>query len=190
MPLVLYQKDAGWESGKRAQLISLIDVMPTLYSLCGGADWMQAQGVDCSAAVKRRDGGTQQSVYYYSIVPCHQAMFRRPGSWRAIRTEQYLYCTDHRGRGVALYGADDELQQNNRIGAAQDAGLRAQLKRGLDVCVRENDGYAPWRTLLRRRGLLAEWNRSQRYFARLYLGFLRRKKPERAAGTSQKKAKP
>lgn len=149
--------------------------MPTIYSICGGTKWEQAQGVDCCAAVRMRAAGTQESVYFYSLVPCHQAIFRRPKSWRAVRTQRYSFCTDHSGRGVALYGAEDELQLNNRIHAAGDAALRSELKRQPDVCVQENDGWEPWRRLLKKRGLLAEWNRSQRYFAKFYLKFFKRR---------------
>jgi len=184
VPLLFYWKGGMLEAGKRDQLISLIDVMPTLYSLCGGTGWKQAQGIDCSGAVKTRAARTQDSVYFYSIVPCHQAMFRRPKSWRAIRTQQYSFCTDHRGRGVALYGAEDELQQHNRVRAAGDAALRTELKRQLDAYVRQNDGDLPWRRLLKKRGLLAEWNKSQRYFGKLYLGFLKRK-PKKAPAAQE-----
>ncbi|HRX58181.1 MAG TPA: sulfatase [Eubacteriales bacterium] len=174
VPLLFYWKGGGLEAGRREQLFSLIDVMPTIYSLCGGTSWEEAQGVDCSAAVKTRTAKTQDSVYFYSLVPCHQAMFRRPKSWRAIRTQQYSFCTDHCGRGVALYGAEDELQMHNRIRAAGDAALRLELKRKLDAYVRENDGWQPWRRLLKKQGLIAEWNKSQRFFAGFYLGFLKR----------------
>lgn len=187
VPLLFYQKGAGWANGRREQLISLIDVMPTLYSLCGGERWPEAQGIDCSAAVRTREAATQQSVYYYSLVPCHQAIFRTPGSWRAIRTQNAAYCADHRGRDVALYNAEDELQERNLAFSPKDGALRAEMKRRLDRYVQAYDGYVPWRTLLKRRGLLAEWRKSQLYFARLYLGFIhhgaakRRYTPETAA---------
>ena len=151
--------------GRRAQVISIADMAPTLLGLTGLSFETSVDGVDCSAVLVNPSAPGQGGAYLYHYIPCHNAALRDVQSWRAVTNERFTYVVDETRTPVSLFdrGADP-FQMTDLINHPAHQETRSRLARMLDEQVARHDGYIPWEQLLAEKGLLPEWNRSQAYF--------------------------
>lgn len=155
--------------GRREQLLSIIDISPTLLGLLGLRFENEIDGTDCSRVLQNPVVKGQDFIYSYSYVPCHQAMFREVRSWRAIINQRFTLAADQNRVPICLYDRqNDALQQKNVADAPEYSAIREELLVALDEQVSVHDGYKPWQQLLDEAGRLPEWDRSEEHFRRLW----------------------
>lgn len=152
-------------SGKRKMAISLVDVAPTILGLMGLCFENRIDGEDLSEVVLEPKKDKNRFVYFYSYVPCHQAINRKIESWRAISDGEIMLAVDQKRNILALYDMKKDpyqIHNCNKDTAYQERKLN--LLRKLDCQVYKNDGYVNWQTLLKQYELDAQWNESEKFF--------------------------
>ncbi len=149
------------EPGARAQLISIVDIAPTLLGLLGLRFPGAVDGQDLSGCALRADGRGADDAYLYSIIPCHQAWRREIGSWRAVVRGDFKYAAGEDGTPLALYDLkNDPFEEHNLV----SGGIPRGMERALRAHVERFDGFAPWQSLTVARGLGEKWDESQIHF--------------------------
>ncbi len=147
--------------GTREQIITLVDLAPSLLGLLGLRFPEKVDGCDLSACLLHRDGRGAEDAYLYSIIPCHQAWRREIGSWRAIVRGDFKYAANEDGTPLALYDLkNDPLEQKNLMDTGIPGGLRESLRAHAECF----DGFQPWEQLTIAHGLREKWNESQIQF--------------------------
>ncbi len=127
-------------AGRRTRvLFNSVDVLPTLFGLCGLPAPDDVQGRDLSHAALGRDGDDPDSVYLQILGPGWPPRTKAVGLWRGIRTHQYTYARWHdRGGMRVLYDLSrDPLEMHNLIGDANHAGLADELEKRLRGWIRK-----------------------------------------------------
>lgn len=156
--------------GRRKQLLSIIDIAPTLAGLCGLRFDSAIDGIDCSKACMEKTAPTQDSIYMYSLVPCHIAFYQKIKTWRAISTGDYMFGTDGEGNPVWLYDLKRDPYQMNNLLNEKNQPLVSELRAILDRYVEENDGYEDYEFLLDDAGILDKWFDSEIHFGKIWGG--------------------
>lgn len=155
-------------AGERRQLLSLLDLTPTLAGLCG-ISVKNTDGRDQSACVTDKTKKGQEYVYFYSYVPCHEASMRKVKSWRAITDGTYKLVTDEKRKVVAFYNIlSDPYEIKNEKRNRRLAKEQARLLKALDANVCKYDGYLPYEDLLNNAGILDKWLESERHFTTIW----------------------
>jgi arylsulfatase A-like enzyme len=150
-------------AGSRDQLLGIADMAPTILGLVGLALPGEIDGRDLSACLGNPAAPGSEYLYFYNLVPAHNAWLRRHSVWHAVADGRYVYAAGEGGAPIALYDLEcDPLEQNNLLGASPEA--QARLSAALSDAVAENDGFLPWQTLLYRAGLSDLWDESQLHF--------------------------
>ena len=156
-------------AGEREQLLSLVDVAPSLAGLVGERFEREVDGRDLSGVMKNPEQPGQDYVYLYSYVPCHQAKYRKLPSWRALTDAERLLVTDQAGEAVCMYDTkNDPFQMRDVVDDPAWQGRREQMAKALAGEVRLHDGYMPWQELLKRHRLDDLWQESEAFFAKLF----------------------
>ncbi|MGN1025942.1 MAG: sulfatase [Faecousia sp.] len=156
------------EPGVRQQLLSLVDLAPTICGLCQ-VPYGKADGKNISDAVRNPDTKGQDYVYFYSYVPCHQASMRKVKSWRAITDGRYKLIADSKGKIVGFYDCqEDPLEENNLKKESRTAEKRDAMMAVLRREVQKQDGFVPYEELLNQAGLIQPWVESERFFTQLW----------------------
>lgn len=154
----------GVQPGRRRQLFSLVDVVPTLL----GALRIPSPGVDgldLSSILGSVDAPGRKEVYLFDYIPCHQAYDRGSREWRAVRDDRFLYAVSPGDEAELLFDLDnDPFELENLSKHPAYAGECTRLRKILDALVSENDAFLPWDVFIRRFGLRERWNESQSYF--------------------------
>lgn len=156
-------------AGERGQLLSLVDVAPTLAGLAGLRFESKVDGHDLSGEMKDPSRKGQEYVYLYSYVPCHQAKNRELPSWRALTDGKRLLVTNQEGKAVCMYDMEADPFQTCDI--VKNPAWREQRERMMEMLeneVRLHDGYIPWQELLKRHHLDELWQESEIFFAGLF----------------------
>ena len=150
----------------RDTLLSLVDFMPSMLSLCDLPIPEGVEGIDLSEAML---GGTidePQSVLLE--VPLHGSEGFNFGirEWRGVRTHRYTYARHYDGTGWLLYDNDnDPYQMNNLIDNEDSQNLRAELEAELQRWLtRVNDPCLSGLEHIRQLGLSELWNISEQRF--------------------------
>lgn len=147
------------------ELIGIVDLPVTVVGLMGLSFRGETDGHDLSALGWDPRARGRDACYATDLVPCHQAAARGGSEWRAIRTKQYTFVRTASDDGCLLYdNVADPYQQRNLIDAASMREVADDLRRRLNEFVAAHDELLPWDELIRRWGLVAEWNKSQEYF--------------------------
>ena len=102
-------------------------------------------------------------LYFYNLVPAHNAWLRRHAVWRAVTDGRYVYAAGEDASPIALFDLDADPMERNDILYAEPA-TRDRLAAALSEMVKSHDGFLPWQTLLYRAGLSDLWDESQVHF--------------------------
>ena len=150
----------------RDTLLSLVDFMPSMLSLCDLPIPAGVEGIDLSEAMLGRTIDEPQSVFLG--VPLHGSEGFHFGirEWRGVRTHRHTYARHYDETGWLLYDNDnDPYQMNNLINDADSQGLRAELETELqEWLTRVNDPFLPGIEHIRQLGLSELWNISEQRF--------------------------
>lgn len=150
-------------AGTRDQLLGIVDMAPTLLGFLGLALPGEIDGRDLSACLGCPTSPGPDSLYFYNLVPAHNAWLRRHSVWHAVTDGRYVYAVEEDGAPIALYDlARDALEEENLVGTLHEAQRR--LSAALAAEVARHDGFLAWQTLLYRAGLSDLWDVSQRHF--------------------------
>ena len=113
----------------RDTLLSLVDFMPSMLSLCDLPIPEGVEGIDLSDAMLGKTIDEPQSVFLG--VPLHGSEGFNFGirEWRGVRTHRHTYARHYDGTGWLLYDNDnDPYQLNNLIDNEGSQDLRAELE--------------------------------------------------------------
>jgi arylsulfatase A-like enzyme len=150
----------------RDSLLSLVDFMPSMLSLCDLPIPEGVEGIDLSEAMLGNTIDEPQSVLLE--VPLHGSEGFNFGirEWRGVRTHRYTYARHYDGTGWLLYDNDnDPYQLNNLIDDEDSQDLRAELEAELQRWLtRINDPCLPGLEHIRQLGLSELWNISEQRF--------------------------
>ncbi|MFO8007748.1 MAG: sulfatase [Candidatus Brocadiia bacterium] len=145
-------------------VVGITDLTPTMLDLLGVGVPGSMQGRSVAAALRGQARGPD-SVPLGIPVPVDQAVAQGVPEWRGLRTSRYTYARRINDQGWVLYDNEmDPCQQRNLI--AEPAA--AELRKGLEATLRcwldrTEDPFLPWRDMIRRAGLVADWNKRERY---------------------------
>lgn len=150
----------------RETLLSLVDFMPSLLSLCGLEIPEGVEGIDLSGAMLGETIDEPQSVLLE--VPLHGSEGFNAGirEWRGVRTHRHTYARHYDGTGWMLYDNHvDAYQLNNLIDDANSQLLKAELEAELQRWLtRIDDACLPGIEHIRQLGLSELWNISEQRF--------------------------
>lgn len=137
VPLIVRHPDV--EPGESDALVSLIDVPPTLLSLCDVPVPGPMQGRDLSAHLRGErdaDEAGHDALYVEGQLPYDEA-------WRAIRTERHVLVVDRALDVQCLYDLDaDPYQRENLAGRDDVADLEESLRdRLVDLAAAYDDRH-------------------------------------------------
>ncbi len=133
------------KGGKRTQtLLSSVDIMPTLLSLCGLEIPEGVQGKDLSYVVRGEKGEMPDSVYLQILGPGWPHRGRWVGFWRGVRTERWLYARWHEPskyeHGIWLFDREnDPYEMNNLAGKKEYKGIQDKLEKRLKQWIKQTD---------------------------------------------------
>ncbi|MCG9127219.1 sulfatase [Candidatus Poribacteria bacterium] len=149
----------------RETLLSLVDFMPSMLSLCGLSIPDGVEGIDLSDAMLGQTIDEPESVFLG--VPLHGGEGNNWGlkEWRGIRTHQHTYARQYDGTGWLLYDNDaDPYQMNNLIDDSDSQTIRKELESELQKWLtRTNDPFLPGLDHIRELGLADLWNTSEEF---------------------------
>jgi len=152
-------------AGARSRaLLSTVDFAPSLLSLMGIGPENSIQGADLSAVMRGEAADGPEATLLMDLVTVDEG--RRSGlrEWRGLRTATHTYARFADGEPWVLFdNAADPFQRRNLVHVPAHRRLRARLEAELERRLRAvNDRCVPWDALIRRMGLVAEWNARER----------------------------
>lgn len=151
--------------GRRSQLMSLVDVAPTIAGLSDLSFKHKLDGVNRKSIFISPDSKGADCVYMLDPIPCHQAYDRNSSEWRAVINQQFMYARTPYDSGWLLYDIElDPLQTNNLINNPKYKKTQEKLDGLLLKMAQENDADICWDEWIYKFGLLKQWNSSQKYF--------------------------
>lgn len=122
-------------------IVSSVDLMPTLLSLCDIQIPDGIQGVDQSHVLKGQDGPVSDSVYLQILGPGWPHRGKWVGYWRGIRTDRWVYARWHGNEyGPLLFDRkNDPYEMNNLTGDTAYQEIQGQLESRLQRWITETD---------------------------------------------------
>jgi len=106
-------------------LVSHVDFVPTLLSMCGAKIPEHVQGRDLSANLTGRGGKEPEAVLMQIYEP--RPMTEVPAGWRGVRTKRYTYARFRDKPWVLFDLQKDPYEMNNLVDDPAQAGLVAKL---------------------------------------------------------------
>jgi arylsulfatase A-like enzyme len=114
VPLIWRYPDGLPEGEECDELTSLIDLFPTLCSLCDIEIPDSVQGEDLTGVLRGEETTGRPGIYV-------EDNLGDDGEWRAMRTQDHLLAVDRNGEPQHFYNtADDPYQQHNLIDLVHD----------------------------------------------------------------------
>ncbi len=119
-------------------IVSSVDLMPTILSLCGAEIPDSVQGVDQSHHLLGADGPRSDSVYLQILGPGWPHRGEWVGFWRGLRTERWVYARWYKNEyGPLLFDRDNDPYELNNLAGSPDYidcqnELEARLSRWID----------------------------------------------------------
>ncbi len=126
--------------GRRTRtMLSSVDVMPTLLSLCGLPVPERVQGRDLAHAALGEPGFEPDSVYLQILGHGWPNRHKWVGFWRGVRTPRYTYARwkDPENRSMLFDREKDPFELNNLSGEKEHAALEAELEARLQRWMKE-----------------------------------------------------
>ncbi|MBN2161353.1 MAG: sulfatase [Pontiellaceae bacterium] len=133
----------GISAGARSDvLLSPVDIMPTLCSLCSVSIPKTVEGIDLAAALKGEpDAPVQEAVLTMNYSNAYGSL-KEGRQWRGIRTRKHSYVRHHDGRRELYDLAKDPQQLNNLVDDPAAADGVAQHEKMLQEKLAErNDPF-------------------------------------------------
>ena len=126
VPLIMRLPGVMRQGAVSSALVSPVDYMPTLCSLCGVTIPRSVEGMDLAGAWRGSEGAPQRQAMLTMNFNKTFDYFVDGDEWRGVRTERYNYSRWLDGR-VELYDLEqDPLEMQN---LAEDAGQRSLVDR-------------------------------------------------------------
>ena len=162
------------EGVKTDALLSLVDIMPSLLSLCGVSTPNCVQGVDLSSVIVGNSLNLQEAILLTEPVVGGEGLWNGIREWRGVRTKRYTYARWQNGKVWVLYdNLKDPYQLNNLAEKERAKNLRDRLENILqDLLRKTNDEFLPWDEHLRKLGLINAWNINEEYLGGRHPRFL------------------
>ena len=159
---------------KTDALLSLVDIMPSLLSLCGAPIPNRVQGVDLSSVMMGDSSDVQETVLLTEPVVGGEGYLNGVKEWRGVRTKRYTYARWQNGKVWVLYdNLKDPYQLNNLAEKEEAKDLKDYLENILqDLLRKANDEFLPWDEHLRKLGLVNAWNINEKYLGGKHPRFL------------------
>ena len=155
--------------GKTDEVISLTDLPCTILGMVGLKFEEKREGIDLHETMF--DGNTfkgLETAYINNSIPCHQALDAGIKEWYGIKTKEWSYVeslnfTDNK----LFHDIKDKYQLNNLFNNHEYSKIQSNLKNSLKNHMKQvNDELIPWKDVIKRQGLIDEWNSSQKWFQR------------------------
>ncbi len=109
------------------ELVSTIDIAPTLLGLCGLKPLPRAEGLDLSPLLKGGKGPEREFVYAEGRMAVGPGK-RRNATWRALVTKEHKLVLGPKGEVDGLFDlAGDPLEMKNLAGEKSKAALKKDL---------------------------------------------------------------
>ena len=152
------------EGARPDVLLSTIDFVPTLLSLCEVPGLPEMHGSDLSEVFLGRSREGPEAVYLMDVVTVDEAGGQGLHEWRGVRTKSHTYAEWVDGGSWLLYdNVADPLQLTNLASAPRHLAERERLEGMLGRLKRDfEDPCLPWREMVRRHGLVDLWNERER----------------------------
>ena len=97
-------------------IVSSVDLMPTILTLCGAEIPDSVQGVDQSHHLLGADGPRSDSVYLQILGPGWPHRGEWVGFWRGLRTERWVYARWYKNEyGPLLFDRDNDPYELNNL---------------------------------------------------------------------------
>ncbi|MFC7192874.1 sulfatase family protein [Halocatena marina] len=146
------------------QIVSTVDVAPTLCSLAGVGELPDARGVDLASALQGDNQEGPSSAFIGLPKTVDISVVNDLPAWRGVRTEQYTYARRADGSPWLLYDNEsDPYQQENLVDTETSADLVTQLDAEVDRWVEHTgDPDLSGEELLAELGLIEAWNQRER----------------------------
>ena len=119
------------QPSRRSELLSHIDIAPTLLGLCGLKSPSTFQGTDFSQLLAGKAQRTPDSVFFQIFGP-----YRGDGtefSWRGVRTARHMYARGEHSPWVLYDLERDPFQLQNLVGAPQSETIQRDLENRLQA---------------------------------------------------------
>jgi arylsulfatase A-like enzyme len=104
---------------------SVVDLMPTLLSLCGAPIPDAVEGTDLAHLIRGGNGPAPASALIMSVAPFGEQP--EGPEWRGVRTDRYTYAETLDGPWLLYDNLRDPYQLENRVGQADVASLQEAL---------------------------------------------------------------
>ena len=102
-------------------LVSSVDLMPTILSLCDAKIPDSVQGVDQSHHLLGADGPRSDSVYLQILGPGWPHRGEWVGFWRGLRTDRWVYARWYKDEyGPVLFDRDSDPYELNNLAGSPD----------------------------------------------------------------------
>jgi len=144
------------------QIVSTVNVAPTLCSLTGVGELPDVDGADLAPALRGDDRDGPSSAFI-GLPKATGDVYDNP-VWRGVRTERYTYARRADGSPWLLYDNEtDPYQQENLVGTEAGVDLVDRLDAAVDGWIdRTGDPDLPGNELLAALGLVDSWNERER----------------------------
>lgn len=119
--------------GRRDDIVSPVDILPTLAGFCGVKCPAEVQGLDCSGTWLDPRAAPRREAELLMIDDHVVGKGNGPkGDWRGIRTRQWVYAEHAEGPWVMYDLVNDPYQFRNLVGEAAARGQMQQLRQGMN----------------------------------------------------------
>jgi arylsulfatase A-like enzyme len=160
VPLLVSWPNGNIQRGVSREMINLVDLPVTLAALAGLQFHGETDGLDLGSLFRDQSARGREVSYLFDYTACHQAATRKSPAWRGVRTRTHTLAKAVDGR-ILLFADNEKDPYQTREGTPE---VLRELQEILDREVARHDAWLDRDDLLRKHGLLQEWNRSQRYF--------------------------
>jgi arylsulfatase A-like enzyme len=144
------------------ELVSMVDLLPTLCGLTGIGGTGDMQGTDLSATMTGMAPGRDEVLL---LNPCSVDDGRANPGWWGLRTPRHTYARTLNGPWVLHDNQRDPYQMTNLVAQPEAAEWVRRLDaRVLRAFEEIGDPVRPWQESLREMGLVEAWNTREEHF--------------------------
>ena len=154
-------------------LLSLVDIMPSLLSLCGVNIPSGVEGTDLSSLMLGKSLDSPEAVLLTEPLVSEEGLSNGVKEWRGIRTKRYTYARQQDGEIWVLFDNKQDPYQLNNL-ANKEKKLARYCENILqNLLKKSNDEFLPWDEYLRKTGLVEAWNINEKYLGGKHPRFIK-----------------